>query len=98
MTKITNSKNVLFIEYWNLKFICNLVLEAFEIFNVFSLQVLQALLAPFLFLADYPCTLPMISSMISSKSTLSVSPLIFNTMRCRKAGLATSLISSIDTL
>ena len=31
MTKIRNSKPVLIIEYWNLKFVCNLVLEVWDL-------------------------------------------------------------------
>lgn len=30
MTKIQNSKPILVIEYWNLKFVCNLVLGAWD--------------------------------------------------------------------
>jgi hypothetical protein len=33
MTKIQNSKPVLVIEYWNLRFVCNLVLGAWDFIN-----------------------------------------------------------------
>ena len=39
MTEIQNSKHVLVIEYWNLRFICNLVLEIWD-FGIFELYAL----------------------------------------------------------
>ena len=46
MTKIQNSKRVLVIEYWNLRFICNLVLGIWD-FNIRWLN--QLAVATYLF-------------------------------------------------
>ena len=35
MTEIPNSKSVLVIEYWNLRFVCNLVLGVWDFIGVY---------------------------------------------------------------